>query len=90
MIVVRNNGCALFADRHLAGVTKILERHFVESHRLVFADQGAARENGDISQGCFSTVSEGRSTHRCHLEDTAALVHHQGGQCFPLDFFRED
>ena len=38
VIVIRNDGGALFADRHPTGVTEILERHLVESHRLVFAD----------------------------------------------------
>ena len=90
MVVGGDDRGALLADGDAARLAEILEGHFVEGHRLVFADQRPAREDGDIGEGCLAAFAKGGCPNSGHLQNPTALVHHQGGEGFAFHFLRED
>ena len=58
MVVGGDNRGVLLADGDAARFAEILEGHFVEGHRLVFADQRAAGEDGDIGKGGLAAFAK--------------------------------
>ena len=81
---------AVLADGDGAHLAQVVQAHLVERHGPVFRHQGGAGEDGDVLQGRLATLAEGRCPHRRHLQDAAVLVHHQGGEGFPIHLFRQD
>ena len=80
----------VLADGDPAHAAEVVQGHLVEGHGPVFAHQGGAREDGDVLQGGLAAVPEAGGPHGGHLQHAAVLVHHQGGQGFPIHLFRQD
>ena len=90
VVAAGHQGGAVLGDRDPADPAQVVEGHLVEGHGPVFADQGGAREDGDVLEGGLTALAEGGGPHGRHLEHTAVLVDHQGGQGFAIDFLGQD
>ena len=89
VILIGHDGGAVLGDGDAACTTKVLKRDLVQRHGPVFADHGAAGEDGDVGQRCLAALSEGRCANRSNLKHAAVLVDDQGGQGFAIHFLRQ-
>ena len=90
VVVGGDDGGGFLADGDPPRFAEVLEADGIQAHGLVFADQRAAGEDGDVRKGSLAALPERRSPDGGDLKNTAALVHHQGGEGLTLDFFGQD
>ena len=90
VVVGGDDGGGFLADRHASGLAEVSEADGIQGHRLVFADQRAAGEDGDVGKRRLAAFAEGWGPDGGHLKHATALVHHQRGEGFTLDFLGQD
>src|SRR5439155_12824069 len=56
----------------------------------VFADEFAAGQDGDVFAQGFAPITEARGFDGTHIERATEFVHHERGQGFAFDIFRDD
>ena len=56
----------------------------------IFADRGAAGQDGDILQHRLAAIAEARGLHRRDFEAAAQLVDDERGERLALDVFGDD
>ena len=57
-VFARHDRGVFFADGDSAGASEVLKRDLVEGHGLVFADDGATGQDGDVSQCCLASLAK--------------------------------
>ena len=90
VIIVGDDCCGFLTDGDATCLAQVFQGDFVESHGLVFADQRSPGQDRDVGEGCLAAFAEGGGSDGCNLKDSAALVHHKGGESFPFHFLGED
>src|SRR5215469_2327069 len=80
----------LLVDHHLLGAAEHVQRHVLELDAEIFADRGAAGQDGDILQHRLAAITEARRLDRRDLEAAAQLVDHERGERFALDVLGDD
>ena len=85
-----HDGGVVLVDSHLLSRTQHIHLGVFELHALLFGDDGAASQYGDVFQHGLATVAEARSLHGAHLEAATQTVHNEGRQRFAVDILSDD
>src|SRR5665811_643851 len=85
-----DDGRVVLGNHDASGSAKISKHGRLELETDLFADDGAAGQDGEVLQHRLAAVAEARSLDRNDLEDLANLVDHQGGQRFAVHVLGDD
>ena len=85
-----HDGGVVLVDADLVGLTQHLQGGILKLVALLFADDGATSQDGDVFQHFFSTVTEARSLDGSDFQRATQTVDDQGSQSFAVDVFSDD
>src|SRR5690606_16360407 len=85
-----DDGGGFLGHFHALGLAELVQGDAFQRHAGLFGDHGAASQDGDVFQHGLATVAKARGLHSGGLQDTADVVHNQGGQGFAFDVFSHD
>ena len=85
-----DDGGVVLGDADLLGAAKVGERHILELHAEVFADDRTAREDGDVAEHGLAAVTEAGRLDGGHVQRATELVDDEGGERLALDLLGDD
>src|SRR5690606_29391437 len=85
-----DDGGVLLLDHHLLGLAQHVERDVLKLDAEVFANGGAAGEDGDVFEHGLAAVAKARSLDGSHLQAATQLVDDERGKCFALAILGND
>ena len=88
--VTVHDGGVVLVDAHLVGLTEHLQGGVFKLVALLFADDGATGQDGDVFQHFLTTVAEARSLDGSHFQRATQTVDDQGSQGLAVDVLSDD
>ena len=80
----------VLGDRDPVGPAQILKGGALQAHRPVFGNHLAAGQHGDVLEHGLAPIAETRCPDCGHLQHSAGLVDHQGGQGLTFHVLGQD
>jgi TolA-binding protein len=80
----------VFVDGDLLGATEIFDLNVLEFDAEIFADHFAARQNCDVLEHCFTTITEPWRFYGCDVQGAAQFVNNESCERLTLDIFSDD
>ena len=84
-----DDGRVVLVDAHGLRLAEIVQSHGLQADTLLFADDLAARQDGDVVQHGLAAVAEAGGFDGAYVQGPAELVDHQGGKGFAFDVFQQ-
>jgi len=85
-----DDGGVLLVDDDLLGAAEVSQREVLELEAQILADGLAAGQGGDVLEHGLAAVAEAGGLHGGHVQGTADLVHHEGGQRLAVHVLGDD
>src|SRR6185437_11890550 len=86
----RDNGGVVLINRHFLGTTKLFDLHIFKLDAEIFADSLSARQNSNVFEHGFATVTEARSLNCDALQSAPKFVDNESREGFTLHVFRNN
>ena len=90
LAVAFNDGAILFVHDDALRTAEVFETDAFELHAEVFADELAAREDGNVFAHRFAAITEAGCFDGAHVDRAAQLVHNESREGFAFHVFRND
>ena len=85
-----DDGRVLLGDGHLLCAAQHIKGSLFELQALLFADDHATRQHGDVLEHGLAAVAEARSLHGANLELRTQAVHHERSESFAVNVLGDD